>query len=41
VEVHQQTKARHAQEKLLGLFKERNVIPSVVEAVEKRMDELR
>jgi hypothetical protein len=41
VEVHQQPKARHAQEKLLGLFKDRNVIPPVLEAVEKRVNELK
>lgn len=33
--------ARHAQEKLLGLFKERDVVPQVIQSVEQRVSELK
>ncbi|MGK7914492.1 MAG: M28 family metallopeptidase [Prochloraceae cyanobacterium] len=33
--------ARHAQEKLLGLFKEHDVVPQVIQSIEQRVSELK
>ena len=39
-QTHQRDKARRAQESLLALFKARQVVPSVIGVVEKRVQEL-
>ncbi len=41
LEVRERGKARDAQSSLLGLFRERSVVPGVVADVERRVDELR
>ena len=40
-EAGKESVARHAQEKLLGLFKERDVVPQVIQSIEKLVSELK